>query len=115
VGHHDAYAVPQGILADSARRLDGLPVLLVGVRCPIEVIMERRRNTGWGDGSSADMPEPGVVRWQCEVHRLGIYDLEIDISLLSSEECAQAIRRHLEDGPGPSAFRRLAAMSTEQD
>ncbi len=34
VGHHDAYAVPRGILADSARRLNGLPVLLVGVRYP---------------------------------------------------------------------------------
>ena len=110
VGHHDAYAIPRGILADSARRLDGLPVLLVGVRCPTEVIMERRRNTGWDDGSSADMPEPGVVRWQREVHKPGIYDLAVDTSLLSSEECARAIRQHLEDGPAPSAFRRLAAM-----
>src|SRR5204862_1486981 len=36
-GHHDAT-----ILADCARRLEGLPAYLVGVRCPIEVIMERR-------------------------------------------------------------------------
>src|SRR6266508_6873936 len=35
VGHHDAYAIPRGILVDSARRLEGLPVLFVGVRCPI--------------------------------------------------------------------------------
>ena len=110
VGHHDAYAVPRGILAESARRLGGLPVLLVGVRCPIEVIMERRRDTGWGDGSSADMPEPGVVRWQREVHKPGFYDLEVDTSLLSPEECAQVIRRRLEDGPAPSAFQRLAEM-----
>ncbi len=110
VGHHDAYAVPRGILAESARRLGGLPVLLVGVRCPIEVIMERRRDTGWGDGSSVDMPEPGVVRWQREVHKPGFYDLEVDTSLLSPEECAQVIRRRLEDGPAPSAFQRLAEM-----
>jgi chloramphenicol 3-O phosphotransferase len=37
VGHHDGE-----ILADCARRLDGLPAMLVGVLCPIEVIMERR-------------------------------------------------------------------------
>ena len=110
VGHHDAYAVPRGILAESARRLGGLPVLLVGVRCHIEVIMERRRDTGWGDESSADMPEPGVVRWQREVHKPGFYDLEVDTSLLSPEECAQVIRRRLEDGPAPSAFQRLAEM-----
>ena len=110
VGHHDAYAVPRGILADSARRLDGLPVLLVGVRCPIEVITERRRATGWDTGSAADLPVPGAVRWQSEVHKPGIYDLEIDTSLLSPEECARAIRRHLEDGPAPSAIQRRAAM-----
>src|SRR5215210_2853648 len=46
VGHHDAYATPRGILGDSARRLAGLPVLFVGVRCRIETIMERRRATG---------------------------------------------------------------------
>jgi chloramphenicol 3-O phosphotransferase len=38
VGHYDAT-----VLADAARRLNGLPVLFVGVRCPIEVILERRR------------------------------------------------------------------------
>src|SRR6266487_3446210 len=37
VGHYD----PK-ILKDSARRLTGLPVLFVGVRCPIDVIMQRR-------------------------------------------------------------------------
>jgi chloramphenicol 3-O phosphotransferase len=115
VGHHDSYAVPRGILPDAARRLDGLPALLVGVRCPIEFIMERRRDTGWGDGESAGMPEPGVVRWQREVHRPGIYDLEVDTALLSPEECAAAIRRHLDEGPAPTALRQLAAMSPPQD
>lgn len=43
--HHDNYSVPRGILPDAARRLAGLPVLFVGVRCPIEVIRQRRRDT----------------------------------------------------------------------
>ena len=34
IGHHDAYSRPLNILPDCARRLAGLPVLLVGVRCP---------------------------------------------------------------------------------
>ena len=64
VGHHDAYAVPRGILPDCARRLSGLPVLFVGVRCPLEIIMERRRAT-WGAGDAADEPVPPPVRlWQ---------------------------------------------------
>ncbi|MFW9260939.1 chloramphenicol phosphotransferase [Nostoc sp. KVJ20] len=114
VGHHDAYAIPQGILSDSARRLNGLPVLFVGVRCPIESIMERRQNTGWNVGSAADSAKPHPVElWQHEVHIPGIYDLEVDTSLLSSGACAEVIRQHLAaDNPAPSAFQRLAAQHT---
>ena len=116
VGHHDTYAVPRGILAECAGRLNGLPVLFVGVRCSIEVIMQRRRNTGWSKGRSADSRVPDAVhRWQREAHVPGIYDFEVDTSVLSPEECAEAIRRRLEDGPERSAFQRLAANSTRND
>src|SRR5262249_45360721 len=73
VGHHDADSASRGILPDCARRLAALPVLFVGVRCPIEVIMQRRRAT-WGAGNAADgsVPEP-VQRWQRAVHEPGIY------------------------------------------
>lgn len=114
--HHDAYAVPRGILAASARRLAGLPVLFVGVHCPIEVIMARRnagqpgREGAYAIGTPEDpVPEP-VRRWQQEVHIPGIYDLEVDTSLLSPLECARAIRTHLETGPPPSAFRTLSRL-----
>lgn len=113
VGHHDAYAIPRGILPDCARRLSGLPVLFVGVYCPIEIIMERRRATGWDAGSAADAPVPPPVRlWQQEVHIPGIYDLEVDTAALSPRECAALIRQRLDHGPAPSAFQRLAAMAT---
>lgn len=121
VGHHDAYAIPRGILTDSAQRLSGLPVLFVGVRCPIGIIMERRlggipRNTGWNKENSADTPVPHpVLLWQREVHIPGIYDLEVDTSLLNPDECAEVIRQHLETGPAPSAFQQLAAMPAKQD
>lgn len=114
VGHHGA---TQPILRDCARRLDGLPVLFVGVRCPIETIMERRDAGQAGrEGEyvtrSATQPIPEPVRlWQREVHIPGIYDLEVDTSLLSPDECAEAIRRRLEDGPPGSAFRQLAAAA----
>ena len=42
LGHHDSYSQPLGILGDCARRLDGFSVLFVGVKCPIETIMQRR-------------------------------------------------------------------------
>jgi chloramphenicol 3-O phosphotransferase len=114
VGHHDAYAVPRNILADSARRLAGLPVLFVGVRCPIEVIMERRhvpqpgREQQYLVGTPDDPIPAPVQRWQDEVHIPGIYDLEVDTSLLTPEQCAAAIRKRLDDGPLGSAFHQLA-------
>ncbi|BAV45500.1 Chloramphenicol phosphotransferase family protein [Mesorhizobium loti] len=112
VGHHDAYSKPLGCLADCARRLAGLPALLVGVRCPIEIIMARRAASEAGRGyvtGSSDDPVPLPVRlWQDAVHRPGLYDLEVDTSVLSPEQCAQAIRQRLRDGAQPSAIERLA-------
>lgn len=115
VGHHDAYAVPRGILPTCAKLLEGLPVLFVGVRCPLEVIMQRRRAT-WPDSTPNDgsVSQP-VSLWQQAVHVPGIYDLEVDTSVLSAEECAKLIRQRLEAGPPPSAIRRLAAMTIRSD
>ncbi len=115
VGHHDAYTVPRGILPICARLLVDLPVLFVGVRCPLEVVMQRRHKT-W-PGSTPDdgsVPQP-VSLWQQTVHIPGIYDLEVDTSVLSSQECADMIRQRLEEGPPPSAILRLAAISTGSD
>jgi chloramphenicol 3-O phosphotransferase len=114
VGHHDAYSRPLGILEASARRLEGFPVLFVGVRCPIDVIMGRRAESkARGDdhyvtGSPDDpLPEP-VRRWQEEVHRPGIYDLEVDTSALTPEDCAAKIQHRLRNGPPGDAFARIA-------
>lgn len=115
LGHHDAYAVPRGILSDCARRLVGLPVLFVGIRCPIDVIMERRRTTGWNTEYVVGSPIPHPVQlWQQEVHIPGIYDLEVDTSVLSPEACAEVIRQRLAQDPPPAAFQRLAAMAPTQ-
>ncbi|HUZ00437.1 MAG TPA: hypothetical protein VMU89_08800 [Thermomicrobiaceae bacterium] len=115
VGHHDAYAQPRHILTDSARRLEGLPALFVGVHCPIEVIMQRRnagqagREGEYAVGTATEPIPAPVRRWQREVHRPGVYDLEVDTSRLTPAECAEAIRRHLLCGPPASAFHHLAA------
>ena len=113
VGHHDGYAKQLHVLPDAARRLSGLPALLVGVRCPLHVIMQRR-NTGQPgregryrtSGPGGEIPEP-VRRWQREVHRPGIYDLEIDTSAVTPAIAGAMIRERL-DGPAPTALRELA-------
>jgi chloramphenicol 3-O phosphotransferase len=108
VGHHDAYSVPLGILPACARRLAGLPVLFVGVRCPAEVVMDRRRAT-WGAAASGSDGRAPVLLWQQAVHRPGGYDLEVDTSVLSPRECAGRIRGRLDSGVPGAAFARLAA------
>ncbi|MEO6399012.1 MAG: chloramphenicol phosphotransferase, partial [Tepidiformaceae bacterium] len=114
VGHHDAYSVPRGILGDCASRLVTLPAWFVGVRCPIEVIMQRRnagqsgREGMYTVGTPEDPIPAPARRWQEEVHIPGIYDLEVDTSVLNPLECAQAIRARLEGGLPPAAFQQLA-------
>ena len=117
VGHHDSYTKPLNILPDCARRLAGLPVLFVGVRCAIEEIM-RRRNAGQAgratryETSTANEPVPATVRkFQEEVHKPGIYDLEVDTTSASPEECAARIRAKLEAGAEKlPAFEKLAKL-----
>ena len=102
VGIHDAYSVPRHIVPDAARRLEGTSVLVVGVRCPIEVIWERRRET-WGQEleDADDQTVAAVERWQSAVHdSFDHYDLEVDTASLSPVQCADAIVARLDGPPG---------------
>lgn len=91
VGHHDVYASGMRLLPECAAVLCGLPSLFVAVRCPLDEILRRRKNT-WGSGALPDgSTPPPVLLWQQSVHSHGIYDLEVDTSLSSVEECARAI------------------------
>lgn len=117
-GHHDAHSRPLGILGDCARRLAELPALFVGVRCPLDVVMQRRlaegpERQGAYVAVEAGMPVPvPVLAWQEHVHRPGIYDLEVDTSTSSPEACAEKIRQRLtRPVPRPTAFERLASGS----
>ena len=110
VGHHDFYSRPLHILPQCARLLNGLPALLVGVHCPVEVIMARRNADPQGGfyASGPGVPAP-VQRWQGAVHVPGTYDLSVDTSVMSPEDCAAAILASLAHPPQPSAFARLAS------
>lgn len=110
VGHHDGYSRSLGILPACAALLAGLPAWLIGVRRPIDVIMQRRIAT-WGVGYADDGSVPRPVRlFQELVHRPGIYDPEVDTSQLDPVGCADAISALVDDGPPPGAFTKLSAM-----
>ena len=113
VGLHDDYSAPLGVPGRCARRLEGLPVLFVGVRCPIEVVWERRRETWGSDRASAtDADRAAVERWQEAVHGHGPYDMEVDTSVLDSAHCADLIAARVAEGPPGVAFAHLADSRT---
>ncbi|MFK4086534.1 chloramphenicol phosphotransferase CPT family protein [Kribbella sp. NPDC020789] len=107
--HHDSYSTSLGILPACARRVAGLPVWFVGVRCPIDVVLERRRATwgGVGYNQAGTVADP-VALWEEAVHTPGVYDVEVDTSVLSADECAEVIRGRMESGVAPAAFVGLA-------
>ncbi|MGV8833177.1 MAG: chloramphenicol phosphotransferase CPT family protein [Devosia sp.] len=111
VGHHDAYSRPLGILPACARILADFDVLFVGVHCPLETIMARRN----GDPDSLYVKGEGVPapvqRWQDAVHVPGLYDVTLDTSAMSPEDCAAAIGRALAALPRPTARAQLAALT----
>jgi|WetSurMetagenome_2_1015567.scaffolds.fasta_scaffold233286_2 chloramphenicol 3-O phosphotransferase len=41
------------------------------------------------------------------VHKPGIYDLEVDTSRFTAEECASVIKTRIDSGIPPSAFRQI--------
>ncbi len=108
VGHHDDYSEPLGILPRVATLISALPAYLIGVRCPVPVIMDRRNSAGahedrYERSGPGDAVPDIVVRWERAVHDPGIYDLEVDTSILSPDGCVEAIRARIARG-SPTAF-----------
>jgi chloramphenicol 3-O phosphotransferase len=108
---HDSYTRRYAILEDCARRLAGLDTLFVGVRCPVEVIWDRRART-WGQvlGEVPQDVVDAVELAQHATHAHRGYDLEVDTSLMSAESCAAVIARRLSEGPPGTAVAAIAAL-----
>jgi chloramphenicol 3-O phosphotransferase len=86
----------------------GLDVLFVGVKCPLEVSEQRERERGDRD--------PGIARYQFErVHAHGLYDIEVDTSTLSVNECVSKITALIDHRPAKQAFQELAARLLGQE
>jgi chloramphenicol 3-O phosphotransferase len=87
---------------ECARLFCDLPAWFVGVRCPLEVLeaREKTRNNRTLGQARAQYPM---------VHAHGLYDIEVDTSLLSLTECVDVIKQRVLSGTAPTAFRRLAS------
>lgn len=92
--------ISQGPSSSSTARRARERAASSGRCCPLPVLEERER-------ARADERTPGQARAQFDrVHTFTVYDLEVDTSILSPEECAARIKERL-DGAAPDAFRRL--------
>ncbi|MEL7625610.1 MAG: hypothetical protein AAGU15_01970 [Anaerolineaceae bacterium] len=77
-----------------------LPAYLIGVRCPLDVLLQRersRKNRTLGQAEA----QYHLVHAHC------VYDLEVDTSLNTPEECAAQIRQRVAGPNPPEAFKRL--------
>jgi chloramphenicol 3-O phosphotransferase len=87
-------------LREAVNVLPAFNTLFVGVRCPLEVAKQREQERG--DRTL------GLVEAHYDiVHSHGIYDLEIDTSVLTPTECASQIKDRLQNGPPPTAIQKL--------
>jgi chloramphenicol 3-O phosphotransferase len=111
-GNHlivDEVLLYQEWLIDYLGLLQGVSVLFVGVHCPLPILEQRERKRERGYRMI------GQARGQYElVHRHRLYDLVVDTSLASPEECAERIKRHLQEETAPHAFDQLRTVYVEQ-
>ena len=97
----DHVLVEPAWVEECARLFAPLPAYLVGVQCPLEVLIQReaaRKDRTLGQ-AAAQFPL---------VHKDLIYDLVVDTSLMGIEDCALEIKKYINLGEPPNAFRQLA-------
>ena len=100
------------VLRSAVVALKDLPVLFVGVHVPVDIARQRELSRG-------DRSPGGAAIFLEHVHAHGTYDLELDTSMLTPEECAARIKTELESDYARTALRNLAqtlgVSGSEQD
>ncbi|HSL45598.1 MAG TPA: AAA family ATPase [Anaerolineales bacterium] len=100
-GNHviaDHVFVQQAWVEECAQLFAKMNAYLIGIQCPLEILEQRERER--------QDRTLGQARAQYEViHQYTEYDLEVDTSISSAEECAQTINERLKTAP--IAFSRI--------
>ena len=95
-------------VAPCVRSMDGLEVTFVAVRCSLDVLESREKARG-------DL-HVGMARYQYDrVHSHGTYDVEVDTSTMSLEQCVRKICEYVQSGRRPSAFDKLRTVSANRE
>lgn len=96
----DHVLVDPAWVKECAQLFESLPAYLVGICCPLEVLVEREKSRHNRTLGPAALQYPFV-------HAHGDYDCEVDTSVLSVEECALEIKKRLESDEPPMAFKKI--------
>jgi len=88
---------PENWLTECLDLLTPFTVYFIGVHCPLEELLRRERARG-------DRGEGQAERQLSQVHRHGVYDLELDTSVLSAEQCALKVKELVEHDAHPQAL-----------
>lgn len=102
-GNHvvaDHVLVEPAWVAECAVLFADLPAYLVGVHCPLPVLLQREQDRH-------DRTPGQAAAQHGRVHAHAVYDLEVDTAAHSPQACAQQVLEYLRQGPPPWAFPRL--------
>jgi chloramphenicol 3-O phosphotransferase len=94
------------VLRAAVEELADSNVLFVGLRLPLEIAEPRERDRG-------DRGPGGARLFYDRVHVHGVYDLELDTTAMSPDECARTIMCVLESNQRGTAFQILAQRFAE--
>lgn len=87
-------------VAPCVKAFKGLQVVFVGVRCSLDVLESREK-------VRVDR-QAGVARYQYDrVHSHETYDVEVDTSKMTVEQCVSVIREYVCSDKRPAAFEKL--------
>lgn len=95
-------------LHDLLAVMTGIDVIFVGVHCSPEELQRREQLRG-------DRPRGTAINQIASTHARGTYDLTVDTSSTTPEDCSAAIRTFVEHNPPPirRAFDRLRETAPE--
>ncbi|MEO8540847.1 MAG: chloramphenicol phosphotransferase [bacterium] len=96
----DDVSLSEPLLGRCATAFAPFESLFVGVHCDRAVLIERER-------IRADRIEGTAIGMSSAVHQSALYDLEVDTTSASAEECARLIASRLRSGPAGTAFGQL--------
>jgi chloramphenicol 3-O phosphotransferase len=104
----EAVATPD-LLPTYLATFQGVPVFFVGLRCPIDEVRRREQARDDRVHSRMDYDE----RTFDDVHRHGVYDLEIDTSRVPASQAAAVVANALVGQRRWSAFDRLRSSTAD--